>query len=424
MALRFVMSGGNFIFSAGPSAAGIWGSVGNNVSIVSNAPLGRANQYAFQSSPAFGSSILRTPFLGTFSSMIAGMAVYIPSVMQNNTVLISFLDAFANSQCDVRYTATGVLYFTRNGTAISALSSFALSPDTWVYVEFKALFSLSAAGTCEVRLNSVPILTASGVMNCTSTATGSVAQYSAGNSTATGWNTDFYALDTSTGANVGYLGDIDVVELYPNGPGVNSAWADNPAASFSITSVANASGGNTVYTGTITGGASNAYVGYNFVPSGFANSANNGTFKCVASTATTITLNNPSGVTDTTGSMPFQCIVQTGAINQAGTRPNGDVAYISDATTNDISDFAHTPLILTGVVLGIGHFSYLRKDDMGIREVAQVCLSGASTEQGATISLGNVFQYWVDILEVDPHTSTQFSVSALNAATLGIKELT
>jgi hypothetical protein len=116
--------------------------------------------------------------------------------------------------------------------------------------------------------------------------------------------------------------------------------------------------------------------------------------------------------------------VQSGAINQAGTRPNGDVAYISDSTTNDISDFAITPLTLTGVVLGIVHQSYLRKDDMGTRQVAQVCLSGSATEQGATISLGNTYEYFQDILEVDPNTGTQFSVSGLNAATFGIKEIT
>jgi hypothetical protein len=69
--------------------------------------------------------------------------------------------------------------------------------------------------------------------------------------------------------------------------------------SFSLTSVANASGGNTVYTGTITGGASNAYATRYFVVSGFTNGANNGTFNCTASTATTITLANAAGVAET-----------------------------------------------------------------------------------------------------------------------------
>jgi uncharacterized repeat protein (TIGR01451 family) len=65
---------------------------------------------------------------------------------------------------------------------------------------------------------------------------------------------------------------------------------------FNLTSVANAAGGTTVYTGTITGGAGNALAGYTFVVAGFANSANNGRFVSTASTATTLTLNNAAGV--------------------------------------------------------------------------------------------------------------------------------
>lgn len=74
------------------------------------------------------------------------------------------------------------------------------------------------------------------------------------------------------------------------------------SAPVSLTSVANASGGNTVYTGTITGGGSNAFAGRTFMAYGFAQAANNGVFTVTASTTTTLTLANASGVTDTTGS--------------------------------------------------------------------------------------------------------------------------
>lgn len=70
---------------------------------------------------------------------------------------------------------------------------------------------------------------------------------------------------------------------------------------FTISSVANAAGGNTVYTGTITGGGSNAFLGQRWMMYGHAQAANNGFFTVTASTATTVTLNNPSGVVDTTG---------------------------------------------------------------------------------------------------------------------------
>ena len=69
--------------------------------------------------------------------------------------------------------------------------------------------------------------------------------------------------------------------------------------SFSLTSVATSSGGVAVYSGTITGGAANAYAGTTFFISGFTTGANNGTFLCTASTAATLTLNNGGAVAET-----------------------------------------------------------------------------------------------------------------------------
>jgi hypothetical protein len=59
------------------------------------------------------------------------------------------------------------------------------------------------------------------------------------------------------------------------------------------------SGGDTVYTGTITGGASNAFVGMIFQVSGFTSTQNNGTWVATASSATSLTLANPNGVAET-----------------------------------------------------------------------------------------------------------------------------
>ena len=73
---------------------------------------------------------------------------------------------------------------------------------------------------------------------------------------------------------------------------------DAPAP-FALTSVANAAGGNTVYTGTITGGGANAFAGVVFTVAGFATAANNGTWVCTASTTTTLTLANAAGVAET-----------------------------------------------------------------------------------------------------------------------------
>lgn len=63
---------------------------------------------------------------------------------------------------------------------------------------------------------------------------------------------------------------------------------------------ASASGGNTVYTVSLAGGSSNGLVGQFIYVTGFVTNpvANNGTYACVASTASTVTLANPSGVAE------------------------------------------------------------------------------------------------------------------------------
>lgn len=68
---------------------------------------------------------------------------------------------------------------------------------------------------------------------------------------------------------------------------------------FPITSVANASGSNTTYTGVFTGGASNALAGWSIAISGFSHSGNNGTFVITASSATSITVTSSAGVAET-----------------------------------------------------------------------------------------------------------------------------
>jgi hypothetical protein len=69
--------------------------------------------------------------------------------------------------------------------------------------------------------------------------------------------------------------------------------------SLVLSAVAAPSGGTAVYTGTITGGGSNAWVGYSFTVAGFQNATNNGTYICVASTTTTLTLENAFTIAET-----------------------------------------------------------------------------------------------------------------------------
>jgi len=100
--------------------------------------------------------------------------------------------------------------------------------------------------------------------------------------------------------NVSGLLTLNTATVSMNGLGFRGgAGMDLQGAVVTLTQVGNAAGGNTLYTGTVTGGAGNAYAGVTFVVAGFTNAANNGTFVATASTNTTLTLANPAGVAQT-----------------------------------------------------------------------------------------------------------------------------
>ena len=80
--------------------------------------------------------------------------------------------------------------------------------------------------------------------------------------------------------------------------------SDNGTA-LVLTQVVPGTGGTAIYTGTITGGAANAHAGKIVTIAGFTNignssfaASNNGSFMCVASTSTTLTLLNPYASTE------------------------------------------------------------------------------------------------------------------------------
>jgi hypothetical protein len=74
--------------------------------------------------------------------------------------------------------------------------------------------------------------------------------------------------------------------------------------SLALTSVAQSIYGQTVYTGTITGGAANALVGQTYEIVGWTNKGNNGTYKVAASTATTLTVVSYFAVVEVAGGSP------------------------------------------------------------------------------------------------------------------------
>lgn len=112
---------------------------------------------------------------------------------------------------------------------------------------------------------------------------------------------------------------------------------------LTLTSVANASGSTTVYSGTITGGASNAFAGMQFTVGGFTNNQNNGTYTASASTATTLTLLNSQGTAETTA---------------ASTRSDGAV-FIDNQDGTKTLLFAKSPTAGQMYFIGVAGILYM-----------------------------------------------------------------
>jgi hypothetical protein len=106
---------------------------------------------------------------------------------------------------------------------------------------------------------------------------------------------------------------------------------------LTLTAVAAASGNQAVYTGTITGGGSNAFEGYSFTIAGFQNAANNGTFVCVASTTTTLTLVNEFTIAETHAATAQSVEgngVYTGTITGGGSNAFAGETFVVAGFTN------------------------------------------------------------------------------------------
>lgn len=101
----------------------------------------------------------------------------------------------------------------------------------------------------------------------------------------------------------------DLGLLTENGTQFADIGLNGAAQLLTLTSVAAPSGGAQVYTGTITGGTNNAYVGAWFLVAGFGTAGNNGFYKCTASTSTTLKLVNTAGGAETLAATATEAVV-------------------------------------------------------------------------------------------------------------------
>lgn len=170
---------------------------------------------------------------------------------------------------------------------------------------------------------------------------------------------------------------------------VDAAGTPDPGKTFTLTSVANASTGSTVYSGTITGGGTNAFKGAVFVVTGFLTPANNGTFECTASTTSALTLSNASGAAETAlvltavGNASLGVTAYTGTITGGGSSSLVGQAYNVTGFLTAANNGVFTCTASTTSILTLNNTS-------GAAETALVLTAAANANAGTTAYTGTI----------------------------------
>jgi len=159
-----------------------------------------------------------------------------------------------------------------------------------------------------------------------------------------GYNKVVLSLSGANGPTTFQL-NPEVVDVHNTSvtPGTSYALTAVAASSgpgqLAVSAVAASSGNQAAYT-VASGGTTNEWVGFSFIVAGFSNAQNNGTFICIASSSTTLTLRNSNAVAETvsaTATSDEGAAVYTGTIVEVANSLVGKtfvVAGFTDANNN------------------------------------------------------------------------------------------
>jgi len=203
---------------------------------------------------------------------------------------------------------------------------------------------------------------------------------------------------------------------------------------LSLSQVAMSSGGQAIYIGTFPNGGNNAYVGMIFNITGFSTAGNNGTFVCLASTTTTITLANPSATPETIAAFA----ISAGAVyvdNQNGTKTflfgktplAGQTSFVAVAGVLYMGDGVdtrkYTPLNTNGIVWNWGIIAPAVQPNVVITSTGATTVPWAASTWFSTMGIiiatvnGAATAQQLVSVNADPNNpnSTQFGTSGNGA---------
>lgn len=194
------------------------------------APYGQGCQLA-----AGGSLTKSLP--ANYTQGVLGFAFYFSTGSTASKILAVIQDGGVE-QISVRTDASSRLIVTRNGTTIGTGTSSALSSTTWYYAELKFVIAPTTGGSFDLHLNGSSVSAGTGL----NTRNTSVTQWNgiqlSSPSPLVTFIDDVYVLDTSTGTNTDYLGQVRILALYPSGAGNSSSWTANGGSNYGCVSEA------------------------------------------------------------------------------------------------------------------------------------------------------------------------------------------
>lgn len=171
--------------------------------------------------------------LSNLATVVCGAAFYPTDTPATSPRVLIRLRDGSTEQLSVTVEADNSIAVRRgdySGTSVAQSSPCKLPPGAWSFLEFKATIHPSA-GSVEVKLNGVTVLSATGINTRNSS-----------NSYATEilfWQAyidDLYVLDTTGSAPYNdFLGDIRVRTLYPSGAGSSTQWT--PLSSTNVSNI-------------------------------------------------------------------------------------------------------------------------------------------------------------------------------------------
>lgn len=334
-------------------------------------------------------------------TVFVGMALN--STGWSNATVFSLLDSsfpvtnIGTEQIRLAITTAGIMSVFRSSTNLGSAST-AVTPNVWHYVEMGVFFN-GTTGWVTVKLDGVTVISVTNVNTMvTGDAYANQLCIQAGQSlfSATTVVDDVYVNDSTGSFNNTFSGDVKIIGGNPTGNGALQAWAIPPVA------------------------RSTAYLINSYILDPNGNLQKCTTAGTTAGSAPTY---NSSGTT-TDGSAIFT-YQSAGSGNQYKLvnekTSDDDLGYLVDATIGDQSTFTF-PATTGNSVLSVFAIARVRKDDAGNRAVRLLAKSGATVgDNGVDMPLLTTYQNLTATFEVDPATSSAWTLSAANAAEFGVK---